>query len=98
MHSRRTHGSLSPERVSQAGAGALLLIVAVVELWLTFWAAGWWHRFGGLLVAAVGAVVLVRAFAALAPPRTRRDRAAEAQRAQPATATTAVVLLELAQL
>jgi hypothetical protein len=51
--------------VSQIGAGALLLIVAVVELWLASWAAGWWHRCGASLVAAVGAVLLSRAVAAI---------------------------------
>jgi hypothetical protein len=65
MHSTPAPGAISLETVSQAGAGALLITTAVVELWLAFWAAGWWHRGAASLVAAVGTVVLARAFAAL---------------------------------
>jgi hypothetical protein len=58
--------AISPETVSQAGAGALLLAVAVVELWLAFGAAGWWHRGGASLVAVAGGALLARALAAVA--------------------------------
>jgi hypothetical protein len=61
--------SISPETISQAGAGALLFAAAALELWLAFWAAGWWHRCGAVLVAAVGAAVVARALVAVARER-----------------------------
>ncbi len=85
MHSARASSSISPETVSQAGAGALLLGVSVIELWLAFWAAGWLHRCGALVIAVAGAAILVRALAGVAPPlraatarRARRPREASA--------------------
>lgn len=81
MNSRQVPHPISAETVSQAGAGALLLAVAVVELWLAYWAAGWLHRSGGVLVAAAGATLLARALAAAAPslrapaPRPAEERA-----------------------
>lgn len=59
---------ISPETVSQAGAGALLAAVGVVELWLAFAAAEWWYRCGASMVAAVGVALLARAVAEIAPP------------------------------
>ena len=52
--------ALSPELVSQAGSGALLVGIAVSELWLEFSSVGWLHGFGAMLVAALGAALLVR--------------------------------------
>jgi hypothetical protein len=69
--------------VSQAGAGGLLLSVALVELWLAFWAAGWWHRSAALLVVLVGAALLLRAIAAALPPRS--GPAPRAERRPPAS-------------
>jgi hypothetical protein len=57
--------ALSPETASQAGAGALLLGIALAELLLAFWSAGWWHRSAALAVAVVGIVLLVRAATAI---------------------------------
>jgi hypothetical protein len=65
-------GPISPETLSQAGAGALLVAVAITELWLAFWAAGWWHRSAGLLVGVLGAAVLARAIVAVRRPRPAR--------------------------
>jgi hypothetical protein len=58
---------VSAESVSQAGAGGLLSAVGVVELALGFWAAGWWQRGGALLLAVIGATLLVCRIAAIAP-------------------------------
>jgi hypothetical protein len=44
----------------------LLSGVGVVELTLGFWAAGWWQRGGALLLAVIGAALLVRGIAAIA--------------------------------
>lgn len=52
--------AISPESISQTGAGLLVLGVGIVELALDFWAAGWWQRGGALLVVAVGAALLAR--------------------------------------
>ena len=84
MQSRSAPASVSPETVSQAGAGALLLAVAVVELWLAFWAGGWWQRCGASLVAVIGAALLVRAAAAIALPlRTEVAPLARRWRSEP---------------
>ena len=48
------------ESVGQAAAGGLLLSVAIVELVLGFWTAGWSHRAVALLVACVGLAFLTR--------------------------------------
>ena len=82
VQSPRSSTSISPETVSQAGAGALLLAVAVVELWLAFWAAGWSQRCGASLVAVVGAALLVRAVAAIVLP-LRADLARPVRRLEP---------------
>jgi hypothetical protein len=58
--------AISPESVSQAGAGALLLAFGLIELALGFWADGWWHGCGALLVASIGAACLIRGLAAMA--------------------------------
>jgi hypothetical protein len=54
------------ESVGQAAAGGLLLAVAIVELLLGFWAAGWHHRAIGLVVACLGAVPLTSGIAEIA--------------------------------
>ena len=68
--------AVSPESVSKAGSGALLLAVAIVELALDYWAAGWWQRSGALLVVALGAALLAReALAFVRPWLARGERA-----------------------
>jgi hypothetical protein len=64
-----------PETVSQAGAGVLLVAVAVAELWLAFWAAGWWHRSAASGLAFVGAALLARAFVVALTRRRRLELA-----------------------
>ena len=54
------------ESVSQAAAGGLLLSIAVVELVLSFWAAGWHHRAVALSVAGVGLAFLMWGIAEIA--------------------------------
>ena len=94
MQSRPAPASFSPETASQAGAGALLVTIAVVELWLAFWAAGWWHRCGASLVAVVGAALLVRAVAAIAlPPRTEPARRVRRRQPEPPPARAGRVVL-----
>ena len=78
MHSTPASSWLSPETVSQAGAGALLVAVALVGLWLTFWGAGWWHRCAGSGLALVGAALLARAVVAVIAHRRRSERGAPA--------------------
>lgn len=94
MQSRPAPASVSPESISQAGAGALLLSVALVELWLAFWAAGWWQRCGALLVAVAGAVLLARAVAAVALPlRTEPTRRVRRRLPEPPPAPAGRVVL-----
>jgi hypothetical protein len=62
---------VSPETLSQAGSGALLAAVAVVDLWLTAASGAWYHQFGASLVAAAGVALLARGAAAIAPPPLR---------------------------
>ena len=52
--------ALSPELVSQAGSGVLLGGIAVSELWLEFSSVRLLHAFGTMLVAALGAALLLR--------------------------------------
>lgn len=91
MQTRPASVPISPETLSQAGAGALLVALAVVELWLAFWAAGWWQRGGACLVAIAGAALVAHAVAAVAPPlhvKLRRHsprRASRSPLAVPAT-------------
>jgi hypothetical protein len=73
VQSRSELASISPETVTQAGAGALLLAIALVELWLAFWAAGWWHRGGAFALAIAGAVLLVHAVRAVGLPLRRES-------------------------
>jgi hypothetical protein len=87
---------ISPETLSQAGAGALLVAVAITELWLAFWAAGWWHRSAGLLVGVVGAAVLARAIVAVARP-LRAESATRRESISSRRAPAAVALAEWAQ-
>lgn len=68
MHSTSKSLVFSPDTVSQAGAGALLLALGIVELWLVSSAAEWWYRCGASLVAVVGLALLVRAGAAVSAP------------------------------
>ena len=82
--------------MSKAGAGALLLTVAVAELWLAFWAAGWWHRCGALLVAVVGAALLAHALLAVALP-LRAQPARRARRHEPASPRTTTRRVALAE-
>lgn len=70
---------LSPETVSQAGAGVLLAAVAVAELWLAFWAAGWGHRLAASGLALTGAALLTRAVAVALVRRRRFERATAPQ-------------------
>jgi hypothetical protein len=49
------------DTVGQAAAGGLLLSIAIVELVLGFWAAGWHHRAVALSVAGLGLSVLASA-------------------------------------
>jgi len=69
MRLRPSPHSISPETIAQAGAGALLIAVAVVELALAFWPAGWWHRGTGLGVAFAGAVLVASAARTVRPGR-----------------------------
>jgi predicted phage tail protein len=75
-----------------------VLTFAVVDLYLAFWGAGWWHRCGASLVALIGAVLLVRGVAALVAPHwtelARRD--SRSRRTAP-IATTGAVVAELAR-
>jgi hypothetical protein len=84
VHSTSASSWLSPETVSQAGAGALLVAVAAAELWLAFWAAGWWHRSAASALALVGAALLARAVAVALMRRRRFELAAPAQELAPA--------------
>lgn len=54
------------ESVGQAAGGGLLLSVAIVELLLDFWAAGWHQRSIALTVALVGAAFLTSGIAEIA--------------------------------
>jgi hypothetical protein len=54
------------ETVGQAASGGLLLSIAVVELVLSFWAAGWLHRAVALSVAGVGLAFLACGIAEIA--------------------------------
>lgn len=99
MQTRPPSVPISPETLSQAGAGALLVALAVVELWLAFWAAGWWQRGGACLVAIAGATLVARAVAAVAPPlhvKLRRRSQGQASR-PPLTVPRTVGLAEVAQ-
>jgi hypothetical protein len=89
---------MSPETASKAGAGALLLAFAIVELWLESWAAGSIHRLGALLVAAAGAGLLARAVVAAAPslPAHAVPRGGARRAGFPHTAEERVFLAELA--
>jgi hypothetical protein len=65
------------ESVGQAAAGGLLLSIAIVELVLGFWAAGWHHRAIALSVAGVGLAFLASGVAeiAIGVGRSSRQRA-----------------------
>jgi hypothetical protein len=54
------------ESVGQAAAGGLLLSIAIVELVLGFWAAGWNHRAIALSVAGAGLAFLTCGIAEIA--------------------------------
>jgi hypothetical protein len=54
------------ESVGQAAAGALLLSIAIVELVLGFWAAGWHHRAIAFSMAGVGLAFLASGIAEIA--------------------------------
>jgi hypothetical protein len=54
------------ESVGQAAAGGLLLSIAIVELVLGFWAAGWNHRAVALSVAGAGLAFLACGVAEIA--------------------------------
>lgn len=82
--STQQRSRVSPETVSQAGAGAMLIAVAVAELWLAFWAAGWWHRTAASALAIVGAALLARAVAAALQRRPRPERVVPAEKLAPA--------------
>lgn len=75
VHSTPESSRVSPETVSQGGAGALLFAVAVAELWLAFWAAGWLHRIAASGLALVGAALLARAVVVALQRRRRSERA-----------------------
>lgn len=75
MHSLPATSWLTPETVSQAGAGVLLVAIAVAELWLAFWAAGWWHRSAASGLAFAGVVLLARAVVVALMRRRRLERA-----------------------
>ena len=59
------------ESVGQSAAGAFVLAVAIAELMLGFWAAGWWQRSAALLVATVGAACLAHGLRQLVAPASR---------------------------
>lgn len=97
MHST-SKSVFSPDTVSQAGAGALLLALGVVELTLVFSAAEWWYRCGASLVAVVGLTLLVRAAAVVSVPLRAQVSAHAARRqATRSTARGEVLLAEWAQ-
>jgi hypothetical protein len=54
------------ESVGQAAAGGLLLSIAIVELVLGFWGAGWHHRAVALSVAGMGLAFLTSGIAEIA--------------------------------
>jgi hypothetical protein len=83
VHSTSATSWLSPETVSQAGAGALLVAVAAAELWLAFWAAGWWHRSAASALALVGAALLARAVVVALMRRRRLELAVPAEELAP---------------
>lgn len=63
------------DTVGQAAAGGLLLSIAIVELVLGFWAAGWDHRAVALSVAGVGIALLTCGIAEIAAVRrSTRER------------------------
>jgi hypothetical protein len=80
---------ISPETVSQAGAGALLVAVSVAELWLAFWAAGWWHRLAASGLLLSGAALLARAVVVALLRRRRPERPAPAEELVPVRAVPA---------
>jgi hypothetical protein len=89
---------LSPDTVSQAGAGALLLALGIVELSLVFSASEWWYRSGASLVAVVGLALLVRVAATVSVPlRAQLSARAARPEATPATARGDVFFAEWAQ-
>lgn len=85
MHSARD-AAVSPESVSQAGAGGLLFSVGVAELALEVGAAGWLHLTGTVVLAFLGAAVLARGIRAIVAVRRRRRPVAPRATALPATA------------
>ena len=61
--------SVPVESVGQVAAGGLLVTIAVVELALGFWVAGWQHRAVALSIACVGIAFLLSGFAQIALAR-----------------------------
>jgi hypothetical protein len=59
------------ESVSQAAAGGLLLSIAIAELVLSFWEAGWHHRAVGLSMAGAGLAFLTCGIAEIATAARR---------------------------
>jgi hypothetical protein len=79
---------LAPVRidtVGQAAAGGLLLSIAIVELVLGFWAAGWHHRAVGLSMAGMGLAFLASGMLEIASTRSRRGVPDHAGGAAPAS-------------
>jgi uncharacterized membrane protein HdeD (DUF308 family) len=85
-----TGNPIPAEIVSQAGAGGLLSAVGVVELALGFGATGWSHRAGAVVVALIGAVLLVRGIATIVAALDR-PRPAPGKQPRDAVGTTPAV-------
>jgi len=78
------------ESVGQSAAGGLLLSIAIVELVLGFWAAGWQHRAVAFGMAGVGLIFLATGIAQIAiaagrnsPPATDAVGSPAARRTHP---------------
>jgi hypothetical protein len=67
------------DTIGQAAAGGLLLSIAIVELVLGFWAAGWHHRAVALSVAGVGVAFLASGIAEIASAAGRNSSRIDAQ-------------------
>ena len=66
---REDEADVRIDTVGQAAAGGLLLSIAIVELVLGFWAAGWQHRAVALAVAGIGLTFLASAVVEIAAAR-----------------------------
>ena len=69
LEDREEEALVRIDTVGQTAAGGLLVAIAIMELVLGFWAAGWQHRAVALAVAGVGLAFLASGIAELAAGR-----------------------------